>query len=122
MYTDELMSHPAITCHVNDPLSVAAQLMWDHDCGAVAVVNDDGKLVGIVTDRDICMAAYSQGRSLDDMLTHSAMSKHVVCARARQPLEDVEQLMASHKIRRIPVIDSEGRPIGLVSLHDIARA
>ena len=121
MHAEQLMSTPIVMCHVNDPLSIVAQLMWDHDCGAVAVVNDDGKLTGIVTDRDICMAAHTQGRPLDEILVHTAMSKRVVAAQATEDLEFVERLMASHKIRRIPVIDIEGRPIGMVSLDDIAR-
>jgi CBS domain-containing protein len=121
MHAEDLMSHPVISCHVNDTLNIAAQRMWDHDCGAIAVVNDDGKLVGMVTDRDICMAAHTQGRSLDEMLVNAAMSRGVVSARAKQSLHDVEQLMAHHQIRRIPVIDGERRPIGLVSLNDIAR-
>ena len=121
MHAEELMTHPAVTCHVNDPLNVAAALMWDHDCGAIAIVNDEGKLVGVITDRDICMATYTQGRPLHELLVNHAMSKHVVAAHAKHSLEDLEGLMASHQIRRIPVIDGEGRPIGLVSLNDIAR-
>lgn len=115
------MSHPIVSCHVNDPLNLAAQLMWDHDCGAIAVVNDEGKLVGVVTDRDVCMAAYTQGRSLDTILVNAAMSRHVVAVHSGQAVEDLEQLMADHKIRRIPVIDHAGRPIGIVSLGDVAR-
>ena len=121
MHAQNLMSQPVITCHTNDSLYLAAQRMWDHDCGVVAVVNDDGKLVGLVTDRDICMAAYTQGRSLDAMLVNSAMSKHVVSTHALQPLEDIEQMMARHQIRRIPVVDREDHPIGMVSLNDLAR-
>src|SRR5678816_480962 len=56
MQARDLMAKPTVTCHVNDPLNIAAQRMWDADVGALAVVNDDGELTGIVTDRDICMA------------------------------------------------------------------
>ena len=121
MHAEQLMTHPAVICHVNDSLNVAAALMWDHDCGAIAIGNDDGKLVGVITDRDICMAAYTQGRPLHELLVNHAMSKHVVAAHPRNSLEDLEGLMATHKIRRIPVIDSDGRPIGMVSLNDLAR-
>ena len=121
MHAEDLMTSPAVTCHVNDPLTIAAQLMWDHDCGAVAVVNDDGKLVGMLTDRDVCMAAYTQGRSLDALLAHGAMCKHVVSTHAKRSLDEVAQVMAHHQIRRIPVIDAEGKPIGIVSLNDLAR-
>ena len=121
MHAEDLMSHPAVTCHVNEPLNVAAQLMWEHDCGAVAVVNDDGTLVGMVTDRDICMAAYTQGRALDEMLVNTAMCRHLVSTHASESIGNVEQLMARHQIRRIPVIDSDGKPVGIISLNDLAR-
>ena len=78
MLVQELMTHPAITCHVNDALSDAAQKMWDHDCGVLPVVNDEGKVTGMITDRDICMAALTQGRALHEILVNLAMAKHVV--------------------------------------------
>ena len=114
------MSHPVITCHVNDPLSVAAQRMWDHDCGVLVVVKDDGKLAGMVTDRDICMAAFTQGRALDEILVNSAMAHHVISARSDQKISDIEELMASRQLRRLPVVDDDGMPIGVISLNDIA--
>ncbi|MBV8762921.1 MAG: CBS domain-containing protein [Deltaproteobacteria bacterium] len=116
------MSKPAITCHVNDSLGLAARLMWDHDCGAVAVVNDDGKLVGMLTDRDICMAAYTQGRSLDAMLVNSAMASNAIAARAGSSISDVEAAMAAYQIRRMPVVDDQGAPIGMITMNDLARA
>ena len=57
MRAQDLMTQPIATCHVNDTLNVAAREMWDHDCGAIAITGDDGKLAGMITDRDICMAA-----------------------------------------------------------------
>jgi CBS domain-containing protein len=51
--------------------------MWDHDCGAIAVVND-GKLTGVITDRDLCMAAYTQGRALDALLVNTAMAQQLI--------------------------------------------
>ncbi len=120
MRVQDLMTDPIVSCHVNDTLHVAAMLMWDHDCGAVAVVRDDGKLAGIVTDRDICMASYTQGRPLDEMLVNSAMSKHVISARPEQWIEEIEQLMSEHQVRRIPIVDPDNRPIGMLSLNDLA--
>lgn len=120
MRAQDLMTSPAITCHVNDSLATVARRMWDADIGALAVVNDDGKLTGMITDRDICMAAYTQGRILDDLLVNSAMSKHVVSARPETTIREVEELMASHQIRRIPVVDAKGAPTGMVSLNDLA--
>lgn len=121
MRARDLMSSPAITCHINDPLTLVAQRMWDHDVGALAVVNDEGKLTGMITDRDICMAAYTQGRRLDELLVNGAMSHHVVWARPEQSISDIEQLMAKRQVRRIPIVDPQRMPVGVVSLNDLAR-
>lgn len=120
MRVQDLMSHPAITCHVNDDLNVPAKLMWDHDCGVILVVRDEGKLAGVITDRDICMAAYTQGRALDQILVNSVMAQHVISAHPDQKLGEVERLMAEHQVRRIPVVDDDNRPVGVLSLNDLA--
>jgi len=120
MRVQDLMRHPALTCHVNDDLNVPAKLMWDHDCGVIVVVRDDGKLAGVITDRDICMGAYTQGRSLDQILVNTVMAKHVISAHPDQKLGEIERLMVDHQVRRIPVLDEDHRPVGVLSLSDLA--
>lgn len=120
MFAQDLMSHPPLTCHVNDPLNLPAHEMWNHDCGAILVVNDEGKLAGMITDRDICMAAYTQNRSLDSILVNSAMAMHVISVTPHQTIAEVEELMTHHQIRRIPVVDGDNKPVGLISLTDLA--
>ncbi len=120
MRARELMSCPAVTCHVNDTLSVAAHLMWERDCGAIAVVNDEGRLTSMITDRDVCMAAYTQGKPLEDMLVSTAMARNLVCASADQTTEELERMMGKHQIRRIPIVDEAGTPVGIVSMADLA--
>ena len=119
MRVQDLMSHPAITCHVNDDLNIPAKLMWEHDCGAIPVVRDDGKLAGMITDRDICMAAFTQGRALGEILVNAVMAKHVISAKPDQKLGEIEQLMAEHRVRRIPVVDSNGKPVGVLSMSNL---
>jgi len=121
MQVDEIMSRPAITCHSQDPLSFAAHKMWEHDCGAIAVINDEGKLVGMITDRDICMAGLLQNQPLGDIPVHIAMARSVYAVEPRQGIEDVERLMAVHQVRRIPVVGADGKPIGIVSVNDLTR-
>ena len=120
MRVQDLMSHPAVTCHVNDTLQLAAHLMWDHDCGSLAVVNDDGLVTGVITDRDICMAAFTQRRALDELLVNTAMAHHVTTVQPGQPVDHAAQLMAHHQIRRLPVVDERGYPLGMLALNDIA--
>ena len=120
MRAEQLMSHPIVKCHANDTLDVAAQLMWEHDCGAVVVVRSDGRLAGVVTDRDICMAAHLAGRPLNEVLVNTAMAQHPVSATGRQTISEIEQLMAEHQVHRVPIIDDDHRPIGVISTTDLA--
>lgn len=117
----DIMSQPAVTCQPIDSLNTAAQLMWEHDCGALPVIDDDGHVVGMITDRDICMAAYTQGGTLRDVPVAQAMAKEVFSCQAEDALADVEQLMSEKQIRRVPVVNGDSRPLGVVSLNDIAR-
>jgi CBS domain-containing protein len=121
MRIKEVMSHPVITCPTDSTLDAPARLMWEFDCGIVPVVGDDGRLAGVVTDRDVCMAAYTQGQPLARIPVTKAMSKQVLACHEDEAIEAVEQLMRDNQIRRVPVIDSAARPVGLVSLNDLAR-
>jgi CBS domain-containing protein len=122
MHIKELMTHPAVTCSTGDHLDVPARLMWEYDCGLVPVVNDEGRLAGVVTDRDICMAAYTQGQPLHAIPVTTAMASKVLAGHADDAIEDAERLMRDAQIRRLPIVDEAGRPEGVLSLNDIARA
>lgn len=121
MRIEQIMSQPVLTCSIHDNLNTAAQLMWEHDCGAIPVADDEGRLVGIVTDRDICMATYTQGSAPQAISVSSAMAKEVRSCQPSDSIETVERLMRESQVRRIPIIDDENHPIGLVSLNDISR-
>jgi CBS-domain-containing membrane protein len=121
MLLKNVMIKDVKTCRVWDTLNTPAQLMWDHACGCIPVLDENSRVVGIITDRDICMAAYTQGRTLRDMQVRSAMSKQVESCRPLDTLAMAEEVMKSNKIRRLPVVDVEGRLVGIVSLDDIAR-
>ena len=121
MRIQDIMSRPVIVCGRNDTLNAAARLMWEHDCGVVPVVDDDGRIAGIVTDRDICMAAYTQGRILGEIPVAVAMSGRVLSCRADDSLESAERVMSDNQVRRLPVLDKEDRPVGLVSYSDVVR-
>lgn len=115
----ELM-HEAKSCRPEDPLTEPARLMWELDCGAVPVVDEAGTLVGMITDRDICMAAYTRGQPLSALNVASTMSTNLAVASPQDSLESVAQLMRQRQIRRVPIID-DGRLVGIVSLADVAR-
>jgi CBS domain-containing protein len=116
----DLMHKAPSTCSPDDPLNRAAQVMWEINCGAVPVTDADGKVVGMITDRDICMAAYTRGQSLPTMTVSSAMSKDVHSCTPEDSIGHAVRLMAQRQVRRIPVVDS-GRLVGFLALADIAR-
>lgn len=116
-----VMTRNVRTCSVDDSLNQAASIMWEADCGAVPVIDSDGKLLGIVTDRDVCMAAYTRGQPLWACVVGSVMSAPTQYCSPSQPLELVAKIMREHQIRRVPVADSDGRLVGMVSLADLAR-
>ena len=117
----DIMSHPVACCGIQASLREAAQLMWERDCGAVAVIDQDGRLTGIVTDRDICMAALTQGRHLEGMGVGSAMAKQVFSCGPDDAVEPITRMMGNKQVRRVPVVDADNRPIGMISMNDIVR-
>jgi CBS domain-containing protein len=121
MKVGELMSRDVRTCAASDSMNDAARIMWERDCGCVPVVDDGKTVVGMITDRDICMAAYTQGRRLTHMTVGSAASQNVVTIGEGESLRRAEELMRSAQVRRLPVVNSEGRLVGLLSMADLAR-
>jgi CBS domain-containing protein len=115
----DLMTRDVQACTIHDSLNAAARIMWDHDCGCAPVVDMHGKLVGIVTDRDISMAAYTQGVPLHAIPVERVMSPKVISCARGDDLDTAHRLMRTHEIHRIPVVDTRGRPIGILSLSDV---
>jgi CBS domain-containing protein len=120
---EELMIRNVRTCRPGDTLGTVAQLMWDGDCGCIPVVGDDGskRVVGMITDRDICMAAHFRGCRPREIAVGDVMSKSVRSVGPSEELADAEAIMADAQVRRLPVVDANQQLLGLVSLADLAR-
>lgn len=121
MLVEDLMTREVHSCGPNDSLYTAARIMWDHDCGCVPVVDAAGSAIAMITDRDICMAAYTQGRLLTEAVVSSAASRGVVVVHPYDTLDAAERVMQMNRVRRVPVVDDAGCPVGILSLNDIAR-
>lgn len=121
MTVGDLMTRDVKTCRPEDALDVPAKVMWDHDCGCVPVVDDTERVVGMLTDRDICMATYTQNAPPGGLRVSSAMSKQVHACRPEDPLLVVEKIMRTHRVRRLPVVAADGRLVGILSINDLAR-
>jgi CBS-domain-containing membrane protein len=122
MLVEEVMSRQAKCCRASDSLAAAARLMWEHDIGAVPVLGSDGKLAGIITDRDICMAAYIANDPLTAMHVAEHMSHRVSTVEPAATVEAAEALMAEKQVRRLPVVGFAGEIVGMVTMGDLARA
>lgn len=120
MKVQDVMNAPVVTCTPQDSLADAAQKLWEHDCGCLPVVDRDDRPLAMITDRDVCMAAYTTGRPLETLRVASAMSKNVVTCRAPEDVAAAAQRMARHAVRRLPVVDANGKLAGLLSLNDLA--
>jgi CBS domain-containing protein len=123
MKIQEVMQRNVSFCCESDSLNIAAQMMWDNDCGCLPVItaNGEGAVVGMLSDRDICMAAYTQGKLLADIPVTVAMAKSVLSCKPGDDLALAAAVMREARIHRIPVLDDAGAVVGIVSLSDIAR-
>jgi len=121
MKVKDLMTTEVKSCAEYSTLNTAAQIMWDHDIGCVPIVDKESHVIGMLTDRDICMSAYIQGLPLTGALVTSAMSKEVCSCRPEDDIAAAEKLMREKQVHRLPVVNAERRLVGLISLNDIAR-
>ena len=124
MKVEQLMTRNVHTCGRDDTLDGAARIMWESDCGCVPVVeHEDGaaRVVGMVTDRDICMAAYTQGRPVSEIKVGSAMARDVRSCRSTDSIGTVLNILERNQLHRLPVLDQNDHLIGLLSLADVAR-
>jgi CBS-domain-containing membrane protein len=115
------MTRAVITCDAEDTLAAAARRMWDRDCGCLPVVDAHGHVVGMITDRDVCMAAYTTGKPLSELRVAAVMARSVATARPDDSLQDAERTMRQHAVRRLPVLDEGARVIGILSCNDLFR-
>ena len=120
MKVEQIMNRDVKVCYAQDTLNRPAQIMWDEPCGAVPVVDGQYKPVGFLTDRDICMAAYTQGKPLHEVRVETAMARKVVSCRSDDDLSSAAGLMRQNRTRRLPVVDLNGVLVGLLSLDDLA--
>lgn len=116
-----IMTERVRTCSPSDSLNEAARIFWEADCGGAPVVLPDGRVVGMITDRDVCMAGYTQGAPFAFSSVASAMSRQVYTCTPETSIAGVIELMRRHRVRRIPVTTPDGHLTGIVAFADIAR-
>ena len=116
-----MTSNPAF-CRIDTPLHAVARLMIDHDCGGIPVVDMEGKPLGFVTDRDVAVRIVAAGHFEESTIAGDAMTTPCRTVSSSTSLEECTRLMETEKIRRVPIVDDDGRLSGIVSIADLARA
>jgi CBS domain-containing protein len=120
MKARDIMTASPCCCSPSDSVQDVARTMRDHDCGAVPIV-DKGRLVGIVTDRDLTVRALAAGLDPESRVV-DVVSREPSSVAADADLSEIERIMSDQQVRRVPVVDADKHCIGIVSQADLARA
>jgi CBS domain-containing protein len=122
MKVKDIMSQPPCTCSLNASVSDAGALMHEHRCGVLPVLSLNGMLVGMVTDRDLCLATAARRRSATHVTVHEAMTTRLATCRPDDDLKQALETMGASGVRRLPVVDDRGHLEGLLSIDDVVCA
>ena len=116
---DVMTSNP---CSIDAEKSVAyaAKMMKEEDVGLAPIV-EGGKLIGMLTDRDIAIRVVAEGKDPEQLTVREVASTQVVTIDPQQDLEEALRIMAKHQVRRLPVVEEDGRLVGVVAQADVAR-
>jgi CBS domain-containing protein len=122
MRCSSLMKTDIESCKCDEPVESAAEKMKTRNVGFLPVCDEEGAVVGAVTDRDLVVRVLGEHRSTSDTVVRDVMTSELVCCSPDADLNEAEELMASHRKSRILCVDDRRRPVGVISLSDIARA
>ena len=115
----QIMTTNIEVCTPHDPLTTAAKIMRDVDCGSVPVC-EGKKVVGIITDRDIVINCVADGKDSNKVHCHDCMTTDVVTCDSNTDIHECARIMAQHQIRRIPVVEN-GEIVGICAIGDLAK-
>lgn len=121
MKVQEMMTSDPATITPDDSVRDAARMMKEHDCGLIPVVEgrDSKRLVGVLTDRDIAVRLVGEGKSADTKVSE-VMTRDPSCASPEADVSEVDCIMSERQVRRVPVVDTVGRLVGIVAQADLA--
>jgi CBS domain-containing protein len=119
MRVQDVMTRNVKSCQPEATVDQAAMMMWDYDCGVLPVVDYDGRVTGMITDRDIAIAAATRGRLTTQIRVGEVMSGNVYACAEDEDIKSALNTMRRERVRRLPVINYEGKLAGILSLNDI---
>ena len=123
MTAKDLMTSDVKSCGPDMDLATVAKIMWDCDCGTVPVVTEELKVIGMITDRDICIAAATRSTAPASIRVRDVMAGQVYTCSPEDDVRTVLNTMKQRRVRRLPVVDQQQRLVGIISTNDlVARA
>src|SRR5688500_12289341 len=118
----EVMTREPACCEPGDSISRVAAIMKREDVGSVPVVesHEDKKLIGIITDRDVVVQVVAEGGSIENATVRDAMTANPASCREEDSIDTAVQLMGDRQVRRVPIVDGQGRLCGIIAQADVA--
>lgn len=117
--TKDFKYRTVVTVGQNETVSVVIQKLVEHDRGSLSVCNNEGKLVGIITERDIVRKCFSRDVALVDIKVQDVMSKQVVIGNPEDDLGYAITVMKEKRIRHLPIVDNQNKVTGMISMRDL---
>jgi CBS domain-containing protein len=115
---DVMMRTPA-SCTAETNLAAAVEILWNRNCGMLPVVDREGKVTGVVTDRDICIALGTRNHPAAEITVAEVQPEKLFSCKADDDIHSALAIMSGAKVRRLPVIDNNGKLQGILSLDDV---
>jgi CBS domain-containing protein len=122
MKVQDIMTTATRACHASSNLAEAAMIMWENDCGIVPVLDGDSKVVGLITDRDICIASATKNRAPGDIQVMELITGNIASCKADDDIKTALKKMEDMRIRRLPVVSEDGSLQGILSISDIVQS
>jgi len=116
----ELMTRHVKSAHLDSSLREVARTMKEEDCGIVPVVDERGRLKGVLTDRDLVIRTLAEGRTPDTLHARDIMTDDVEAVMPDEDIHSIIALMGRRQVRRVPVVERDDRLVGIISMADIA--
>ena len=119
MKVEAVMAREVQCCGPHTNLAAAAKMMWDSDCGVLPVLNVEGGVLGVITDRDICLAVATTNKLAADITVWETVSGKAYTCRTSDDVHTALDIMKRHEVRRLPVVDENGILQGMISMNDL---
>ncbi len=119
MRVSDVMTRTAACCEPTTDLGTAVEIIWNRNCGILPVIDAEQKVIGVVTDRDLCIALRTRNRLAGEITIGEVFLGRIVSCKADDDIQTALAAMAEAKVRRLPVVDREGKLEGVLSMDDI---